>query len=305
MASVANVEGKVVAISGAARGMGRAHVRGFLAEGAKVVAMDQSWDPTGFSGDDDDSFLRELQARPDDVVVATVDISNEEHIRSAYAAAIDKFGTVDALLNNAGMRQRDLFPPDGRTTALETSQSDWHKMFDVTVFGTLNMTRYFMQPMLEKRSGSIMSVISSGAIHHSRGGAYMALRPNSREMPYQSAKAALLTMMFYIAEEVKDRNVAVNILIPGHTRTTGFDEQNAARLARGTGDPARAPAALRADHINPLAIFLAGHDASSGLTGKCFDTETWNIEHGLGTPADWVDEGAAAGIQAALAKAGG
>ena len=300
---MSDLEGKVVAITGAARGMGRAHVRGFLAEGAKVVALDQSWEPSGFSGDADDSYLKELQSRSDDVLVATVDISNEDHVRDAYAATIDKFGTVDALLNNAGTRQRDLFPPDGRITTLETGHADWEKMFGVTVFGTLRMTRYFIQPMLEKRSGSIMSVISSGALNHSHGGAYMALRPNSKEMPYQSAKAALLTMMFYLADEVKDRNVAVNILIPGHTRTTGFDEQNAARRARGTGEPGRAPAALRADHINPLAKFLAAHDASSGLTGRCFDTVTWNIEHGLGGSDAWVDEEAEAGIEAAMTAA--
>ena len=298
-----SLEGRVVAITGAARGMGRAHVRGFLEAGAKVVAMDQSWDPTGFSGDADDSYLKELQARSNDVLVATVDIANEAHVRDAYGATIDKFGTVDALVNNAGTRQRDLFPPDGRTTTLETKDSDWEKMFGVTVFGTLKVTRYFIQPMLEKRSGSIMSVISSGALHHSRGGAYMALRPNSKEMPYQSAKAALMTMMFYLADEVKDRNVAVNILIPGHTRTTGFDEQNAARIVAGSGETRTSPSAVRADHINPLAKFLAAHDASSGLTGRCFDTTTWNIEHGLGKPDAWVDQGAEEGIQAALAAA--
>ena len=54
-------------------------------------------------------------------------------------------------------------------------------------------------------------------------------------------------------------------------------------------DPGRAPAALRADHINPLAKFLAAHDASSGLTGRCFDTVTWNIEHGIGTQYQFED----------------
>ena len=59
---MSELEGRVVAITGAARGMGRAYARGFLTEGAKVVAMDQSWEPTGFSGDNDDSFLKELEA---------------------------------------------------------------------------------------------------------------------------------------------------------------------------------------------------------------------------------------------------
>ncbi len=283
------LQGRVVAITGAARGMGRAYARGFLAEGAKVVAMDQSWEPTGFSSDSDDSFLKELQGCSDDALIVTVDISNEPQIREAYQATLDKFGTVDVLVNNAGMRQRNLFPPTGRVTTLETKDSDWEKMFAVTVFGTLKVTRYFIQPMLEKQQGSVMSVISSGALHHSHGSAYMALRPNSREMPYQSAKSALLCMMFYLADEVKESNVAVNILVPGHVRTTGFDEQNAARRAMEMPGGRPGAMALKPDHIVPLALFLAKQDAGSGITGKCFDTVTWNIEHGLGGPANWVD----------------
>lgn len=285
---MSELEGRVVAITGAARGMGRAYARGFLAEGAKVVGMDQSWEPTGFSGDNDDSFLKELEAASDDVLAATVDISNEQQIRNAYEAAMDKFGTVDVLINNASLRQRNLFPPSGRVTTLETKDTDWEKMFGVSVFGTLKVTRYFIQPMLEKQRGSVMSVVSSGAIHHSHGSAYMALRPNSREMPYQSAKAAVMCMMFYLADEVKEQNVAVNLLVPGHTRTTGFDEQNAARREMGmTSRPGAG--ALKPEHIVPLAKFLAQQDANSGITGKCFDTVTWNIEHGLGGPADWAD----------------
>ena len=123
-----NLKGKVVAVTGAARGMGRAMVRGFLGKGAKVVAMDLSWDPTGFSGDNDDAFLKELQDRQDDVLVATVDISDAQQVESAYLATMEKFGTVDVLVNNAGLRQRNLFPPTGKVTTLETQDSDWEKI---------------------------------------------------------------------------------------------------------------------------------------------------------------------------------
>ncbi len=280
--------GRVVAITGAARGMGRAFTRGFLAEGAKVVAMDLSWEPTGFSSDEDDSFRRELESRPDDVIVATVDVTSDEQIDAAYEATIAKWGTVDALMNDAAMRQRILFPPPGRTTTLETTDADWERMFAVNLFGALKVTRRFIKPMLERKRGSVMSIISSGALHHSDGGAYVALRPGSREMPYQSTKSALMTMMFYLADEVKDQNVAVNILIPGHTRTTGFDEQNAARREMGLSQGSTSTA-LRADHIVPLALFLARQEASTGVTGRCFDTVTWNREHGLGTERDWED----------------
>lgn len=298
---MSELAGRVVVITGAARGMGRAFTRAFLAEGARVVATDVSWDPTGYSGDRDDSFRRELEARPDDALVVTMDVTDNADIDAVFDATMRQWGTIDVLMNNAAMRQRNLFPPGGRTTTLETKDSDWERMFAVNVFGALKVTRRFIGPMLEKQSGSIISTISSGALHHSHGGAYMALRPNSREMPYQSTKAALLTMMFYIADEVKDKNVAVNIVVPGHTRTTGFDEQNLARREMGVASRT-APAPLRPDHMVPLALFLARQTASTGVTGKCFDVVTWNVEHGFGGPQEWQDpEGIAVSENVALA----
>jgi len=131
----------------------------------------------------------------------------------------------------------------------------------------------------------------------------MALRPNSREVPYQPAKAALLCSMFYLADEVRELNVAVNVVIPGHARTTGFDEQNAFRRATGAaGDPnrGRGPTPVVPEHMVPLVMHLAGQDASGGVTGKCFDTMTWNIEHGHGGVERWEDKEAEAGVEAVL-----
>ena len=292
-----DLEGRVVAITGAARGIGRAFTRGFLAEGAKVVAMDLSWEPTGFSSDTDDSFRRELEARPEDAIVATVDVTSGEQIDAAYEQTIARWGTVDVLINDAAMRQRILFPPAGRTTTLETTDADWERMFAVNVFGALKVTRRFIAPMLERQRGSVISIISSGALHHSSGGGYQALRPGSREMPYQATKSALMTMMFYLADEVKGQNVAVNLLIPGHTRTTGYDEQNAAR--REMGMAARpGQTTLRAEHIVPVSLFLARGDVRTGVTGRCFDTMTWNREHGLGNEEEWEDEAVAGQVAA-------
>jgi len=294
---------KVAVITGSARGMGRAYVNDFLDEGAKVVAIDLSWEPTGFSGDRDNAFFQHLQSRPDEVLTVTCDIGDPEQVDAAYEAAMAKFGTADILLNNAGVRQRDLFPPTGRITTLETKRADWERMFGVTVFGAMDLTKLFIQPMIQKRSGSIVTTISSGALHHSHGSAYMALRPNSREVPYQPAKAAILCAMFYLADEVREHNVAVNVVVPGHTRTTGFDEQNAFRRASGAAEgsqPRRGPTALLPEHMVPLVKFLAQQDAASGVTGRCFDTVTWNMEHGLGGVEAWADPDAEAGVEAAV-----
>ncbi|MBT98938.1 MAG: oxidoreductase [Dehalococcoidia bacterium] len=289
---MSDIAGKVVAVTGAARGMGRAMVRGLLTEGAKVVAMDLSWNPTGFSGDNDTAFLNELQERSDDVLISTVDISDAAQVQNAYQTTQEKFGTVDALVNNASVRQRNLFPPTGKTTTLETEDSDWEKMFGVGVFGTLKVTRQFIKPMLEKQNGSVITVISGGAMHTALGGAYVAQRSSSREMPYQSAKAATLTMMYYLADEVRDNNVAVNILIPGNARTTGYDEQNDARRDAGQGGNRPGRISMLPEHIVPITVFLAEQDANTGITGRCFDVPTWNLEHGLGGPETWRDPNA-------------
>ena len=271
---------RVVVITGGARGMGRAYTLAFLAAGAKVVSTDRSW--TGAEPPAD-----ALTNGGKNILVADMDVTKEDQLDRVYASTLERFGTVDVLINNAALRQRDLFPPTGRTTTLETKDSDWEKSFAVNVFGTLKVTRRFIRPMIEKRRGSIINTVSSGILHHSHGGAYAALRPNSQEMPYQSSKAALATMSFYLADEVKQFNVAVNILVPGHTRTTGFDEQNIARMKAGGKHVGPLP--LVPEHMVPIAMYLATQDANGGVTGKMFDVETWNIEHGRGGKERWED----------------
>src|SRR4051794_15811405 len=95
-----DVRGKVVVVTGAARGMGSAYARGFLSEGAKLVAADKSW-----AGVD---TRAELGSRGD-VLTVEMDVTQNDQIDRAYRAALEKFGTVDVLVNNAAMRQRDLF----------------------------------------------------------------------------------------------------------------------------------------------------------------------------------------------------
>jgi NAD(P)-dependent dehydrogenase (short-subunit alcohol dehydrogenase family) len=280
METAANdLKDRVAVITGGARGMGRAYVRAFVSAGAKVVATDRSW-----SGAEE--FREELKGRDKDILIADMDVTEDAQIDGTYQATLDKFKTVDILVNNAAMRSRDLYPPKGRATTLETKDSDWERLFKVNVFGALKVIRRFIQPMIEKRRGSIINVVSSGILNHSHGGGYAALRPNSMEMPYMSSKAALATLSFYLADEVKKFNVAVNIIIPGHTRTTGFDEQNRARLEAG-GKPGPLP--LLPEHVTPLVLNLASQDAT-GITGRMFDVMQWNIEHGLGGHDRWVDK---------------
>lgn len=275
------LNGKVVLITGAARGMGREYVRGFLREGAKVIATDMSWEPTGVSNDDF-RFQDEIGNNPN-VLTEIMDISIDSHVKRVYAAAMNKFGTVDVVINNAGTRMRDLYPPHGSVTTLETEVGDWQTTFDTHVFGSLRVVKAFSQPMLEKKRGSIISVSSGG---------FDASRANSREMPYQAAKAALVTMTLYLANELKDTNIAANVLLPGHTASTGTDEQEAIRSAMrakmaAPGQQVWRPMRVTAAHVVPLALFLADQDGS-GVTGQTISATKWNEENGFGGIDEWV-----------------
>ena len=274
-----SVEGKIVLVTGAAHGMGREYVRAFLKEGAKVIATDLSWAPSGASSDDYD-FLEEIKDSAN-ILTEVMDITIDSHVKRVYEAAMERFGSLDVMINNAGMRQRDLYPPHGSVTVLETEVGDWQRLFDTHVFGTLRVIKTFIQPMLEQRRGSIIN-ICSGMINNQRG--------TSREGAYQPAKAAEAIMTLYLSHELKPYNIAANVLLPGHTRTTGSDEQEAMRaeIRARLGD-ARAGAPLRRvrpDNVIPLAFFLAEQDAG-GTTGELISALQWNQEHELGGIEAW------------------
>lgn len=271
------LDGKVVLVTGAARGMGREYVKGFLREGARVVAADVSWAPTGVSSDDED-FGAELRDN-EDALVVQMDITSQAHVDRAYKEAMQRFGTIDVVLNNAGIRQRDLYPPHGFTSILETDVSDWQRMFETHVFGTLRVVKRFTEPMLAKGAGSIINVCS-GPLETQRG--------TSREGAYQPAKAAEAIMTVYLATELKPKGIAANVIFPGHTRSTGSDEQESTRQvirAEEGSDPAQLRR-LKPTTVVPLALWLAEQDAN-GVTGQMFQALKWNEEHGLGGFETW------------------
>ena len=98
------LSGKVIVITGGARGMGRAYTLGFLEQGCKVVTGDLSWASDG---------AEKLRATVEAAGGLVLDLTNDVHIEAAFDAATERFGTVDVLLNNAGMRQRHIIPPHG------------------------------------------------------------------------------------------------------------------------------------------------------------------------------------------------
>jgi NAD(P)-dependent dehydrogenase (short-subunit alcohol dehydrogenase family) len=137
--------------------------------------------------------------------------------------------------------------------------------------------------MLEQRRGSVVNVGSTGVVINAEAsGTWTALRPGSREQPYMASKSALMNLGLYLADEVRDANVAVNTVMPSYTRSTGFEQAEAARRAQGV----RGPVPLEPEHVVPIMLHLAGQDAG-GETGRVFDIVRWNEDHGYGGADAW------------------
>lgn len=259
-----SLTGKVVVITGAARGMGREYVRWFLREGCKVAALDQSWQ-------DVDDFSDELKGF-EEALVITGNIISDEDIDAAYQATIDRFGTVDVLVNNASMRMRDVHP-SAVLNVLDSTDEQWQYTFDASLFGVVKTIRRFVQPMLENKSGSIINIYSGSGI---------VGRPGNQ--PYGAVKAALHNFTQSLSGELAGYNIAVNSLIPGGTRSTGYEEQTRLQSEMGR---VRGRLPVGPDHTAPAAVFLAQQDSST-FTGQAVDALKWNEENGFGDYDAWA-----------------
>jgi NAD(P)-dependent dehydrogenase (short-subunit alcohol dehydrogenase family) len=243
--------------------MGRAITEALLEQGANVVALEMRW-----AGED--QFAASLRAGGR-AVVAACDVTDDASLASAYQAAMDRFGSIDIIVNNAGMRMRDVVPSTVIST-LDIPLEQWQRMLEVNTLGPVRVIRHFSPPMLAQGSGSIINVSSdSGA----RGRAF--------NQPYGASKAALTNLTQSLADELRDKNIGVNAIFPPMTRSTGYAEQTRLR-AEQTGVQSNAiPWAPTA--VVPLVLMLASQDAR--VTGRIFKVSEWNLEHGLGGLETW------------------
>ncbi len=271
------IEGRVAVVTGGARGIGQSIADALLKAGAKVVAADKTWENSS-------TFKKHLESSGNAMAV-TMDVTDNTSLDAAYAAVIERFGTTDVLINNAALVSETLFQPLGHVNTLDTKDSDWKAMFDVNLFGAVKAIRRFIRPMQEKGSGSIINVVSSGVMPVSTGGGYFGLRPWTVEMPYQATKAALMALTFYLGEEVRKDGVAVNAMMPGHTRASWFD--NTARAFQNMGSVYFMRPAIP-EHVLPLTLFLSGQDGHR-VTGRLYYIPDWNYDHGFGDYAAWLD----------------
>ena len=231
-------QGKVVVVTGAGSGMGRAMVQEFAAKGAKVAALDINLDSAS-------KTVADLP-EPHMGLAVKVDVSSPESVSAALAEVDTWAGRVDVLCSNAGIV--DSFRP-----AHEIPLEEWHRTIAVDLTGPFLMARAVIPGMLERGAGAIINTASISSLSAAGGGS-----------AYTAAKHGVLGLTRQLTFDYGRRGIRVNAICPGATLTgLTMPEGGSDTLPDTESELARIPARrwCQPEEIAKLAVFLASDDA--------------------------------------------
>ena len=234
------LQGKSIVVTGASSGMGHAIVELFVREGANVVAVARRKERL-------EELAASLADAPGKVVVFPGDVSDRQTNEDMIAKAVESFGGLDVLVNNAGVM--DDMAPVG-----EVDDDRYEKIMKVNVYGPMCAMRRAVQVFLEQgKGGNIINVASVGALRTCAGAAYCA------------SKAAVVSMTKNTAYMYMPDGIRCNAIAPGGIATeisSSMGMPNAHGYGRVKNVLACAPAPCSAEQIARAALFLASDDSS-------------------------------------------
>ncbi len=245
---VFTLEGKVALVTGAAQGLGREIASLFLDVGASVVIAD-------LNGEAAQATAGELSAKGPTLGVA-MDVADEAAVQAGFAAAAERFGGVDVLVNNAAYRNK--------ANTMDMPVAEWDVMHAVCTRGTFLCLREAVKQMRGRGGGSVVNISSMSAQHPT-------IFPN---MHYDSAKAGVDAITRLGAVEFARDNIRVNSVLPGGMATPGPDKMKAMEAQGGPkiDGPALVPGrSLFGRVAQPIemarAVLFLASDAASYITG--------------------------------------
>src|SRR5579859_2388500 len=247
---------KVALVTGAARGIGLATAKRFLADGWRVALLD-------IEGE----LLRDAVAglaKPDDTLALICDVSDPTAVSAAVEQVAQRFGRLDALVNNAGIA---VFTP-----LLETSDADWGRILSVNLTGPFLCTKAAAPLMREHGGGAIVNITSISAV-----------RASTLRSAYGTSKAGLAHLTKQLAVELASLGIRVNGVAPGPVDTA---------MAKAVHTPE-----IRADYHDAIplnrygleeelaeAVFFLCSDRSSYITGQILAVDGGFDAAGIGLP---------------------
>ncbi len=242
MGSSSICQDRVVAVTGAGRGIGRAYALALAAAGAKVVVNDLGGEPDGRGASDGpaQAVVDEIVAAGGEAVAHARDIARPEHAEGLVALAVERFGRLDVAINNAGIDRPGLLT--------DCEDEDWAAVLDVHLGAQFRVLRAAGRHWRSRAESG--EKVCAAVVNTSSPAAIMGFRG---EGAYSAAKAAVLALTLTAADELGDFGVAVNAVVPGAaTRLTDWS-----------------PGAPPPDTIAPLVVWLSSA-AANDVRGRVF-----------------------------------
>jgi NAD(P)-dependent dehydrogenase (short-subunit alcohol dehydrogenase family) len=287
-------EGRVVIVTGAGRGIGREHALEFARQGAKVVVNDLGVERDGTGPDESPAqqVVDEIEKIGSQAIANGDDIADWDGARRLVQSAIDSFGRLDVLVNNAGfLRDRMLFT---------TSEDEWDAVIRVHLKGHFAPTRHASEYWRARAKAG--EAVDARVINTSSGAGLMG---SVGQGAYSAAKAGIAALTLVEAAEFGRYGVTANAIAPA-ARTRMTADVFGDRMAAPTdGFDANDPA-----NISPLVVWL-GSNESSDVTGHVFEVEGGILsvadgwQHGprIDKGARWDTKEVGAAVHELLAKA--
>ena len=241
---------KIVVVTGASRGIGRAIAHGFAEEGARLSICGRTQDTL-------ESVTNELTAKGAAVFAKQTDVTDMEQVEAFVAQTVEAYGRIDVVVNNVG---------GSRWTPLEEiSDTEWHEILDLNLVSAARVNQLAI-PQMKNQGGGVILMITS--IYGREGGGHIT---------YNAAKAAEISMTKSLAKELAPDNIRVNSVAPGSILFPGGGW--ARRIA---ADPEAMDAFVESEmplgrfgkpeEIANVVVFLASERASL-VTGACVNVD--------------------------------
>ncbi len=242
------LEDKVAVITGASSGFGRGAARAFAAEGARVVVSDIREEPLegGFEEDAELTTVKAIEEDGGEAIYVGCDVTKQEQVRDLIKAAVDRFGRLDIMFNNAGIYR-------GGKITHEFTEEDLDACFNVNVKGTFFGAQEAVKQFLEQGDGgNIINLVSTAG-----------LQGHPNQSVYNTSKGAQANLTRCLAIEYGEKGIRVNGICPTYAKTA---------LTRALFDDKDFDEAFKesiplkrwgeVEDIAQLAVFLASDESS-------------------------------------------